>query len=605
VADMPSPEGRAARRIEHKSSGRLAWGSCLAASPLAAYYLWQLWDRPHYQFFPLYLAALAALTWRRLSEVSAENQEPHLPDSAANEFGPGNSEPAVSWRLPPAQRAAHISARLLLCGELAALLAAVILFSPWLGYVALLLGLGSLAVRLTGSATGGKLRAVWALAWFLVSPPFGLDLWLVQELQGITALSSSRLLDYFGYRHLLEGNVLEFAGRQLFVEEACSGVQSLFSLTAVVLLFCVWKRRSWPQSILLVAAAMLWALVANTLRVTIIGAIYALTGFDLSSGWPHELMGYVLLALSIVLLLSTDELVVYVFGEIIVPHGRWPRNPLTCCWNRWVANVSPDVFVPVTNTMDDSLPQLSPIAGPRPVLACLFGVLAVLQLVGLAGTAAAALAEVPVPPANFIPAQTLPVSLGAWRCTESSIEVRARSSNEGLYSRIWKYSVSAEGRDEQAPQFTALVSFDYPFAYIHELTKCYTPRGWSIRSRQIESCGWRKGTGEVCAVEMLKADGESAYLLFAEFDRNGRSVRFSPGTTQWVDERLALNPLVQMYREGASRLALESGTLYQFQVFVPVRVPLTEEQKQDIRTQFAALRERLLEEWADGRSVAP
>ncbi|MBI3864322.1 MAG: exosortase U [Planctomycetia bacterium] len=605
VAGMQTSEARAVWKNARRWSARLVWGNCLAAAPLGLFYFWQLWDRPHYRFFPLYLAALAVLAWQRLSDDLLVNQDQPLPDPAAGDFSPVEPLPATYRGLPPARRAAHMTARLLLWGELATLLLAVVLFSPWMGYVALLLGCGCLAVRLTGSATGGRLGPIWAAAWFLVSPPFDLDVQLIQSLQGGTTLISSRLLDLFGHRHLVEGNVMEFTGRQFFIEEACGGVRSLFSLVAIALLFCVWKGRSWPQTILLVTAAVLWSLAANMLRVTTVGIVYASTRYDLSSGWPHDLLGFVLLGLAVLLLLSTDELIVYVLGEIIVPYGMGRRNPVTRWWNRWVANVAPDSDDNAPGAVDDMPPRTRPIAGPRPLQACAFAVLGLLQLVGLAGAAAAAFAAEQVPLADVVPAESLPENLGAWRRVDSKLEKRTLSSNEGLYSRVWTYNASSQGGAEQVPQFTALVSFDYPFANVHELTRCYKSKGWAIRAREVKSCGWRDGTGEICSVEMLKPSGESAYLLFVEFDRDGRPERLSPRTTAWMDGRLAYNPLTQMIRDGVSRVTLDPGTVYQFQVFVPTVTPLDDEQKQDVRAQFATLRERLLERWAGGRVVTP
>jgi exosortase len=587
-----------------RRSIRLAWVACLAApAPLAVLHLCQLWNRTHYQFFPLYILTLAALAWQR------------WPDSNHDEC--------------PIGRNTRFAVRVLLMMELAALLAAVVLFSPWMGYMALLLGFGSLAIRLTGSATGGNLGPIWALAWLLVPPPFELDVRLIQNLQGKTALFSSRLLDLAGHRHLLEGNVLEFAGRQFFVEEACSGIQSLFSLTAIALLYSFWKGRSWLQGFVLVAAGALWALAANTLRVTIIGLVYARAQIDLSSGWPHDMLGYGLLGLAVLMLLSTDELSMYVLGSVVVPRGLGSRNPITLWWNRWVANVAPnpEVQVPIEprasnepraagepRVLDEpqfldewvSPPHRSlPNAAPSWALVLSFAVLGVLQLVGMAGAAATSFAAAPGWLANIISAEALPESLAAWRCVDSKLEERPPGRNEGLYSRVWKYDAGAAGPADSASQFAAFVSFDYPFADMHELTNCYKGTGWAIRSRQVESCAWREETGEMCVAEMLKPSGESAYLLFVEFDRDGRSARLTPRTTRWLDERLVSNPLVQMFRRGVTRVTLDAGTLYQFQVFVPSIAPLTDEQKQDVRVQFLALRDRLLGQWADGRVVMP
>jgi exosortase len=475
---------------------------------------------------------------------------------------------------------------------------AIALFSPSLGYMALLFGLGSLVIRITGSAVGAALGPVWWLAWLLVPPPFELDVRLIQSLQERTAGVASLLLDMLGHRHCLEGNILEFTGHQFFVEEACSGVQSLFSLLAVALLFNLWKRRSLPHGLALALAAVVWALVVNVTRVLIIGIVYALTGCDIASGVAHGLLGFTLFGLAVVLVLSTDELIGFFLGPIVVPYGMAMLNPFSRRWNRWVSNSPPGIARPtrpaaveIATEVGDGAIACRSIERPPAWLVCAFATLGLVQLAGLAGIVARTDAPTDAREADLVAAEALPHSLDGWQRTDSKLTERGPESYEGRYSRIWTYTGS---------EYVALVSCDYPFAAFHELTHCYISKGWQVRNRQVKPCALPAGAGEICEVDMAKAGGESAYLLFVEFDREQRPVEMSLRAA-WSWERLRVrvssSPLAQLFRKELPRATLDPHTLYQFQVFVPTIAPLSAAQKDRVQQQFVILLERLLAQW--------
>ncbi len=66
------------------------------------------------------------------------------------------------------------------------------------------------------------------------------------------------------------------------MEEACSGVDSLYALTAVAITIALTKRRSFVHSIIPVATAPLWAALANFVRLLVIAVGLHWLGLDLS-----------------------------------------------------------------------------------------------------------------------------------------------------------------------------------------------------------------------------------------------------------------------------------------------------------------------------------
>ena len=118
--------------------------------------------------------------------------------------------------------------------------------------------------------------------------PFGLDSRFVLSMQTVTSRWSSWVLDFLGVYHQLSGNVVEIAGNRLLVEEACAGVNSLFSLVACCLFLIFYLRRPGVRAVLLVAATLGWVLVCNVVRVTMIAIAADRWHYDLATGWRHD-----------------------------------------------------------------------------------------------------------------------------------------------------------------------------------------------------------------------------------------------------------------------------------------------------------------------------
>ena len=208
------------------------------------------------------------------------------------------------------------------------LAAATILYSPWLGSVALILALGSFLPRLASISLGSRLVPVWCLLWFLLPLPSLWDRQLRTSLQLIVTQASSIALDALGFLHLAEGATIEFPGHRLLVEEACSGIQSLFTMLACAGILAVWRSRPlWHATTMLVCAA-LWAIVFNIFRVTAIAIAYVRFDIDLATGWQHDALAIVLFLFGLKCLQSTDHLIVFLISPIEDTNNRFVAS-----WN--------------------------------------------------------------------------------------------------------------------------------------------------------------------------------------------------------------------------------------------------------------------------------
>ena len=270
----------------------------LAHLPLLVLHGQSLWVREHYQFFPFLLPAAFALAFRNVR------------------VGPTHARPAQ--RLPYAVRFV-----------LAFLTLGILMLSPWLG-----------AVAAQGDLAGGRVQSRRptprrAPAARLVAPVVGDPLagparWPVHwRLQRLTSIGASHVLDVAGVLHAREGNVLDLGGHCILVEEACSGVHSLYSVLACTLFWSGWTRRPVGHALLLLLAAFPWVLAGNVARIVTVATLDGVGGVNLSSGWGHEALGFCLFAAMLGLIWSTDHLLLLPTPLSQIPWRQIWRNITT------------------------------------------------------------------------------------------------------------------------------------------------------------------------------------------------------------------------------------------------------------------------------------
>jgi exosortase len=526
--------------------------------PLLALQLRALWLRSHYQFFPFLLLGIAWFVWRRWPE-----QPPH----------------GTAWTRGLERGTLWLSLLLLVI--------AIAVFSPWLAAVASFLMAGSLMLHHSGTQFWRQFMPVWLLLWLMQPPPLGFDRLLIERLQAFTSQAASTTLDCFGVTHLLEGNVIELLDRQLFVEEACSGIESLIAMLTCVTAFMVYRRRPLIHAMLLIVSSVFWAGLANTCRVLLVVFSVEKYGVDFSTGWPHEVLGLITFAFALFLVASTDRLL-FVLFTLLRWFGRWTQRE----WRRrfgWRETTAADV------AREDPEPVERPAATrpwATPVLAVLALAMLVIQvaiLVPSRPNSAIRLGHV----VEQLDEEALPETFRGWKRVDYDQEQREKGSDEGEFSRIWTYT---------GGPCEVRVSFDYPFLGWHELSNCYRSSGWAIHSRAVLGLtDSQDPEGIPCVeVQMSKPTGRSAYLVFCLFDESGQALqpaRSSMSVRQRLRDRIENGPLFRLLHGVSSPLATPSVTTYQAQILAPADVQLTAEQQDEIRSWFLALTDQLRGTW--------
>lgn len=510
----------------------------LSPLPLVATFFIQLCQqRPHYQFVPIYLAALAGLCW-----ISRPTE---LLDGGRPSF----------WQ------------RVFLAAGFAVYVPAALLFSPWLGTIAWLLLLPAALTDVLPPPARQKLLPVWLISWFMIPPPFQWDVDLLQWLRFRTSQATGVVLDALGVIHLQAGNTFEVPGKQFFVEDACSGIHSLLSIVGIALLWAVYLRLPVLAAICSVICAAGAAIVLNILRILVVVLSYTRWELDLSKGWPHELLGLALFGIALLFLWSAQHFWLFWFSPLKVRsvHSR-----------------------PEVAALPESPERHQPAWWPKAAIAAL--VLCVPQVTHGLGM----LAKVPVLHSAPDPRQTalevnqqsLPPELHGWKQIDYKPVVRDRHHREGEMSRQWTY---------QAPWGLVKVSFDFPFDGPHTLLECYRATGWT--PSVLRTVPASETPGAFQQVVLKRREFEVGSLIYGDWDDQGSLVTPREDAKAKTISQRFLASVWNRITPAATGPAITPVNSYQFQVLVTSEFPIGESEQAELLQFFLTARDRLRQQF--------
>jgi exosortase B len=156
------------------------------------------------------------------------------------------------------------------------------------------------------------LRRLWFALFFLVffvPLPGFVIVAMTGPLKSLVAQGVESMLYALGYPIARSGVVLSIGQYQLLIADACAGLNSIFSLAAVGLLYLyVTAAGSWARAALLLASIVPIALAANLLRVLALALITFHFGDAAGQSFFHGSAGMALFAGALLLLLGLDVL---------------------------------------------------------------------------------------------------------------------------------------------------------------------------------------------------------------------------------------------------------------------------------------------------------
>jgi len=542
---------------------------CAAYSPLLFKFFRSLWFRSHYQHFPFVLAAFGWLLCQRFRQAT-----PRESTSGKMPGWFGGFLYALAWVL---------------------LALAYYVHSPWLAVVSAIMLFSGFLFRFQRVRTVQNAWGIWLLLWLIVPLPTHPDQQLIAMLQRQSSRLSSLFLDWIGIPHLMAGNVLHLAEKQLFVDEACSGIVSLMSIVACAIIYSVWNNRSLLHLVFLTLAGVGWATLMNVTRICIIAFAFDRWGVDWSGGLPHELLGLAVFLMTFLALVSTDLLLLNVISpissQLFETHGEMPKfgQFLIASWDGILKRFSPKPIAAHNPKFNWADFFTAFVENRRRVMLGIVPLLAFAMLGGIQfvygdwlfdlekkQTQLSQNASV-LENASAIHAELLPARCATFN--RIGFELKERESDDvfGKYSQSYEYQDIEKNR--------LLVSCDYPFSGgWHELAICYQGVGWEQTDRRIvESDSTREGEKwNFVEISFSGREGANAFLIYCQFDENGRAV--APPTSSFFD----------YIRQRLSRPSgsVQGKQFFQVQVWTNDLREISEEQREEAREVLLETREK-------------
>ncbi len=558
-------------------------------APLTAVYFRNLWSQTHYQFFPVLIAAVAMLLVSRWKTETV--QVVAAPTDEDDDYDQPRPRKQSLWR-----RMRPLLALAVVALGIAIEFAAIWAFptvTPWGGYLGLLVA-GFGVVMYVGGSRPVSLVPAWALMALILMPPENADDQLITYLQQRTASFTSQLLDLMGVDHVREGVLIEVAAKKLFVEEACSGVQSLFSLLAVAAVLAVWHSRSLVHTLLLFVSAVAGAGAVNVLRT--VSIVYGLDrlGVDLLGEPQHTILGLVVFVVALGWLICCDAFLTFLMRPIDVADAVMVHNVWVTLWNRLIAGfrfgaepLEPVSRGPVIRLLCTAALALLAVSGGALAVASTKAVVASQQpganpllapvdegkILGTLGT----LGE-----------SSLPRDFDGWTLERFEAVERPESNAFGEHSKVWVY---------RAPFGSVACSVDYPFRGWHDLRVCYHGAGWVSSSAEVSSSAGGHGVTDVTRFTLQKPTGEAAMVVFAAFNEKLEPVptREGSGAAQTFMNRIhkALSATDNM------------DVIAQYQILIQPSRPLSESDLADIHSHLNLLKGTVIDHIRNAQEVTP
>ncbi len=517
-----------------------------------------LWNTDHYSFFPLAIVAFAWLLWQRLRD----RQVTIVEQLSRQTLG-------------------YFVFNLCLIGL------ASIAGSTWLGWVSFLFFFWAMAHYLLDSESIKDIRGTFLVLLLIIPLPLNLDTALVIQLQKIATAQGSLLLDYFGIMHSVSGVAIRLPEKLFLIDDACSGIHSLFSALTTMLVYTVYRRYGIIRIVVALLQTVFWVLVANSIRVFLI--VYAFTHWDagLEDGWRHQVVGFVSYVFILLMAISTDETIRYFFPP---PYSDDPDEPGRRRRRiQWFPKTTAWLNCPFSHRVSSLL------MGCFLLGFILSGVATAARSWGSSNQAETGNFEGKI--AFNLTEKDLPQEVNGWKRTGFRVINRDKKDVFGANSMIWTY----ENNGVEA-QF----SIDGGYPEFHDLWFCYSSVGWSLRradNPQLPGSLGEKQETVATELQLYRGSSEQAYVLYTCIDAKGHVVEPPPPAETFIRNFLNRLRSGSLLTEGKDADIVPP--VIQFQTYTHTDTEFFAHERSGVRNLFSVLRDAAYQRIVSARQSSP
>lgn len=456
-------------------------------------------------------------------------------------------------------------------------------------YVPYAATMGWLAVMATAALYLSSFRKVenllglWLLLLLFLRPPYQLTLRIMTWMENLSISTTSKMLDYGGTMHVVQGNVLGLPSHDFRIDHICSSWVSLVSMVACAAVVCVARNRRLSHCLAVFLMSLVSTWILNILRIYLVVNVKIRYGLDLLDGAYVGIYHFMSFILGIFLVLCTDALVVFLYSRakkdvIDSDMIRRAKSPLSRIW---------------TSVSHIELGRLlAYFVSLRPVQIGRVSFVVILLMLGslIAMEAVVTYYRQAVTKMEYMYDEDGLTKLGensfvvdrdGWELTSYDTERRDAKNVWGAFSSTWRLKYNG---------LTVTFSLDYPFHEWHDVKRCYYKVGWQLVGekivRELPTFEW-----PASETDMLLPNGDAGFILCSNCDHLGGPVVPKPAKHDISMLVYRLQPS-QMTPPFGDSYDQDSRTLYQTQCMVANPRPLSEATKEQIRLMYVDFREQ-------------
>jgi exosortase len=175
--------------------------------------------------------------------------------------------------------------------------------------MSMLIVLTSLILYIYGIKVLRKIAFPLIFLIFMIPLPLYIIVNISFKMKLLAASIAAHLLNFLGMYAVRDGSVIKLHSTFVIVDDVCSGLRSLISLTALGSIFAYMLKAPMYKRVILFLTTIPIAIITNVCRVVFISTFSEIWGVNSTKGFVHDLMGFLVFALAFAML--------YIIGRVL------------------------------------------------------------------------------------------------------------------------------------------------------------------------------------------------------------------------------------------------------------------------------------------------
>ncbi|MCA9405370.1 MAG: exosortase [Candidatus Omnitrophica bacterium] len=158
-----------------------------------------------------------------------------------------------------------------------------------------------------GKETLSKIAFPVAFLVFMIPLPMVLITNISFKMKLFAAQIATYMLNDLGVRAIRSGSTIYMNTSSVVVDDVCSGLKYLISLTALGSIFAYWLKGSMLKRIFLFLCTLPIAIISNVARIILLALISEIWGTEYATGTIHDVLGFTVFVVAFVLLFFSSK----------------------------------------------------------------------------------------------------------------------------------------------------------------------------------------------------------------------------------------------------------------------------------------------------------